>query len=78
MYYEVQNSGSYPAITAEVSPNDTDDGLAAQDLDFSFRFFGETVSKIYIATDGVILFEDAFTYVRSPKALINTKAIAGL
>ena len=78
VYYEVANSGNYPAITSTVSPNDTDDGLAEQDLGFSFPFFGETINKIYIATDGVILFEDAFTYVRSPKALINTKAIAGL
>lgn len=78
VYYEVPNSGTFPAITSTVMANDSDDGLAEQDLGFSFKFFGETFDKIYIGTDGIILFEDNFTYVRSPKALINTKAIAAL
>ncbi len=78
VYYEVDNGSDYPSITDEVSPNDTDDGLAEQELGFDFPFYGDTVKKIYIATDGHIMFEDAFTYIRSKKALMANKVIAVL
>ncbi len=78
IYYEVDNSNSFPSITDDASPNDTDDGLAEVDLDFDFPFYGETVKKIYIATDGHILFDPSFVYVRSAKALMATKCIAVL
>ncbi len=78
VYYETTSGSETWQITSTVSPNDTDDGYAEQDLGFSFPFFGETVDKIYIGTDGIILFEPNFVYCRSPKALQATKAIAGL
>lgn len=78
VYYETASGSETWQITSEVSPNDSDDGFKEQDLGFDFPFFGETVKKIYIGTDGIILFEPNFVYVRSPKALQATKAIAGL
>ncbi len=78
VYYEVNSGSESWQITEEVSPNDTDDGYSEQSLGFDFPYFGKTVKKIYIGTDGIILFEPNFVYVRSPKALQATKAIAGL
>lgn len=78
VYYEVTAGTEAWQITSEVSPNDSDDGYSEQTLGFNFPFFGDTVNKIYIGTDGIILFEPNFVYVRSPKALQATKAIAGM
>ncbi len=78
VYYEVDNNNSFPEITDEVSPDDTDDGLAEVDLNFDFPFYGEKVKKVYVATDGHILFEPPFVYVRSAEALMATRCIAVL
>ena len=78
VYYEGTNSGTFPEITTVVTTDDPDDGIAEKALDFTFKYFGEDISKIYIGTDGIILFEPEFVYVRTPKALMATKAIAGL
>ncbi len=78
VYYDVTNNENYPTITDQVSPNDSDDAFAVKDLPFEFPFYGQKYKKIYIATDGHIMFEDNFTYVRSKKALQAAKAIAVL
>jgi len=77
-YYKATNSGTYPAITAAVTPDDQDDGLVKVGLGFSFPFFGETKDTVYVGTDGTILFENVFVHVRSQISLMATKAIAAL
>lgn len=78
VYYEVDNTNSYPGPSGTLDPDDPDDGLAEVVLGFDFPFYGEKYKKIYVATDGNIFFSDAFIYVRTPMALAASKAIAVL
>ncbi len=78
VFNEDSLSASFPAITAEVTLSDSDDAAIEQDLAFSFPFYGEEYSKIYICTDGHILLSSGFQRVRTRQALKKVKSIAVL
>ncbi len=68
---------NFPAITQNaLTPDNYDDGLAVQQLDFEFPFYGKSYSQIYISTDGSLLFDDDFVYLREEASLHSTKAIS--
>jgi hypothetical protein len=80
VYNEDTVATAFPAITnaLNIAAKDTDDAVLPQALSFSFPFYGKNYSKIYISTDGNILFDSQFVYVRTPQNLQATAAIAVL
>jgi hypothetical protein len=75
-YEESHIIGIYPAITEEqLIPTDNDDGYVTRELDFAFPFYGEMVNQVTLLTDGSIVFEEAFTYIRDEEKLKTNKAI---
>jgi hypothetical protein len=66
----------YPEINDEqLIPTSDDDGYAVKELDFSFPFFGQYYDQVTVLTDGSIVFDDQFFYIRDDNKLINSKAI---
>ena len=59
-----------------LSPSDNDDGVASLSLPFSFPFYGQNYNKVYVSTDGSILFSNKFEYIRSASELAGFKAIS--
>ena len=75
-YTEGNISETYPTINSgQLTPTDNDDGYASKTLDFDFPFYGELFNEIYISTDGSILFEPGFNYLRTEEAIIGNKMI---
>lgn len=75
-YEENHIIGTYPAIEEEqLVPTDNDDGFVTRELDFSFPFYGEMVDQVTLLTDGSIVFEEAFNYIRDEEKLKTSKAI---
>lgn len=75
-YEENPIIGIYPAINDELLvPTDYDDGYAIRELEFSFPFYGETYDQVTLLTDGSIVFEEAFDYIRDEEKLKNSKVI---
>ncbi|MDY6916280.1 MAG: T9SS type A sorting domain-containing protein [Candidatus Cloacimonadota bacterium] len=58
-----------------LEPTDNDDGYAEVDLDFEFPFYDETYTSVYVLTDGSIIFEPQFQYIRSEDNIISNKTI---
>lgn len=78
-YTEGAASGSFPEITTnELAPSSVYQGIVGQDLGFEFPFYGERFSKVYVSTDGTILFDPVYTAVHSEDNLVSNKAIAVL
>ncbi|MCF6185209.1 MAG: T9SS type A sorting domain-containing protein [Bacteroidales bacterium] len=76
-YTEETISETYPLITSEqLTPSDNDDGYVAKTLDFEFPFYGTLYNVVYISTDGYILFQPGFSYLRTEDAVIANKMIA--
>jgi len=80
VYSEEANTGTFPAITTALTlaPSDTDDAIITKSLGFEFPFYGQKYSKIHISTDGNIMLDSQFVYVRTPKNLVAAKSIAVL
>ncbi len=75
-YIETSGSGAFPSITSGVlTPTNNDDGYATQILDFDFPFYGKTYNELYISTDGSLLFEPGFDYLRTEEAIKSKKMI---
>jgi hypothetical protein len=75
-YDESTLSENYPDITAtELTPSDYDDGYAVQAIDFDFPFYGELYNQFTVCTDGSLLFEEGFEYLRTNEAIMSTKMI---
>ncbi len=75
-YTENSLSETYPNIsTSQLNPTDNDDGYAAQTIDFNFPYYGELYNELYISTDGSVLFEPGFNYLRTEEAIIGNKMI---
>jgi hypothetical protein len=75
-YQESALNYNYPAITEEqLIPTQNDDGFATKDLAFSFPFYGELYNHVALLTDGSVIFEDQFQYIRSEDNIISFKAI---
>ena len=77
IYKEEDLSGTFPAVSGQplVFP-DNDDGHITLPLDFTFPFFGEEYEQITILTDGVIVFQDFFTGIRTEEDIRGNKCIA--
>lgn len=74
---ETNISETYPNITLnELIPDNYDDGYATQELDFAFPFYGGTFETVYIRTDGSIVFEPGFDYLRNEDAIKLNKVIS--
>lgn len=75
-YEEQTLSENFPTgINTELTPTSNDDGYAVQELDFSFPYFGEIFDEVVVTTDGSIIFEEAFSYIRTEGAIRNSKVI---
>ena len=76
-YSEESVEYNFPAIEdQQLTPTDNDDGYAVQELEFLFPFYGEYYDNVTLLTDGAIIFEEQFTYLRNEEALKNFKVIA--
>lgn len=76
-YTESAVSETYPNINSgQLTPTDNDDGYVEKTLDFNFPFYGEIFNKVYISTDGSILFEPGFNYLRTEESVIANRMIA--
>jgi len=76
-YKEENLQAPYPMINGQkLNPNDLDDGSVKIKLGFPFLFFGKYYDSVHMTTDGSILFNDAFLYIRSDESLISNKAIS--
>ena len=75
-YSEVALQGSFPAITSQtLNPSSDDDGFALQKLDFQFPFYGKYYDTLAVSTDGSLLFNNNFEYVRNAANLTATRCI---
>jgi len=75
-YNENPLSETFPNIsTVQLTPTDNDDGFAVQSLEFDFPFYGESYNELYISTDGSVLFEPGFNYLRTEEAIMGNKMI---
>ncbi len=76
-YAESSLSESYPSISSsQLTPSDNDDGYVGKTIDFDFPFYGELFNQLYVSTDGSLLFEPGFSYLRTEDAVIGNKMIA--
>ncbi|MEI7980321.1 MAG: dockerin type I domain-containing protein [Bacteroidota bacterium] len=75
-YSEETLQGTFPAITGQpLNPTSLDDGFALQIIDFQFPFYGKLYDTLALSTDGSILFNKNFEYVRSAANLLATRCI---
>ncbi len=76
-YNEQTHSDAFPAITGNpVTTTSDDDGYGTQNIDFDFPFYGSYYNQLYISTDGSIIFEPNFTYLRTESAIKANKVIS--
>ncbi len=76
-YTEENMVESFPEISnGELTPTDYDDGYAVQPIEFDFPFYGEMYNQFTACTDGSLLFEEGFEYLRTEEAIMSTKMIA--
>jgi len=65
-----------PEEGTQLIPTINDDGSAEVVKDFDFPFYAEDFNHFLISTDGSILFDDSFQYVRSEENIKSTKTIS--
>jgi len=76
-YEEDELTTSFPYISdIQLTPNSNDDGLAIQNLEFDFPFYGQSYNQIFVSTDGSLIFDESFNYLRSEEAIANNKTIS--
>ena len=75
-YAETTYQGNFPLITGQpLTPTSDDDGFALQAIGFPFPFYGKVYDTLAVSTDGSLLFNNNFEYVRSTANLIATRCI---
>jgi len=75
-YTEEDLSTTLPNVSEEqLFPSNDDDGFVSQGLDFSFPFYGQEYDQITILTDGAIVFEEDFKYIRTEESIIGNRCI---
>ncbi len=76
--YQEQNiQDIFPTITSnQINVTNDDDGYGSQQLDFDFPFYGTYFNQIYVLTDGSIVFEPGFDYLRTETAIKSHKIIS--
>ncbi|NPA44039.1 MAG: T9SS type A sorting domain-containing protein [Chlorobi bacterium] len=75
-YLEDDLSETFPTATSQLTPNDNDDGFATKSLQFSFPFYGKEYNELYLSTDGSIIFEPEFSFIRSEDAIKGARVIS--
>ena len=76
-YDEENLQSNFPQITGEqLYPTSNDDGYVVKQLDFAFPYYGQEYSQITILTDGAIVFDEEFHFIRSEDAIISNKCFA--
>ncbi len=75
-YTEESFENPFPEITNKLTPDNDDDGIASQTLDFDFPFYGKSYNTVYVSTDGSLLFDPGFSFVRNENAIMGHKVIA--
>ena len=75
-YTEETISESFPTLSNQLTPNSDDDGYAMQTIEFDFPFYGEFYNEFTVSTDGSLVFEEGFEYLRTEEAIMGTKMIA--
>ncbi|OIP01349.1 MAG: hypothetical protein AUJ97_07170 [Bacteroidetes bacterium CG2_30_32_10] len=75
-YTEQSQQGTFPTINSQqLTPDSDDDGFAKVVLGFPFMFYGNYYDSVYVTTDGSIIFNNEFSYIRTNDNLIVSKAI---
>lgn len=75
-YDEEELEEIFPEIeTDQLIPNNNDDGFLVKSIDFDFPFFGELYDEFTVLTDGSLVFEEGFEYLRTEEAIASTKMI---
>lgn len=75
-YNEYSHSLTFPNITSnQLQPLSNDDAVVKHALPFSFPFYGKYYDTVYVSTDGSLLFDKDFQYVRSESAIKGNKVI---
>ena len=75
-YEEDTRIEAFPEVdwqTIEVTDND--DGSAEIDLPFNFSFYGDTYGAVTFLTDGSLVFDNNFTYIRNEENIKNNRCI---
>jgi hypothetical protein len=76
-YSEEDLAANFPVVSGQqLFPSNDDDGFVSQELDFVFPFYGEEYDQITILTDGAIVFEEDFKYIRTEESIIGNKCIS--
>ncbi len=76
-YTENALTETYPEIdTEQLTPSDNDDGYTEKTISFDFPFYGKTYNKLFVTTDGSIMFESGFSFIRTEDAITTNKTIA--
>ena len=76
-FEEQANADAFPNITGgSIALSDNDDGYGTQALDFTFPFYGTNYNEVYPSSDGSILFEPDFSYLRTESAIKANKVIS--
>jgi len=58
-YTNSSSLAAFPLITTQqLNPNNSTTGYASKEIDFDFPFYDKTYNKIFIHTDGYLMFED--------------------
>ncbi len=58
-YLLTTGTEDFPMVNAQdISPSNTNNGVAYQDLGFDFPFYGSSFSQVRVSVDGFIYFED--------------------
>lgn len=76
-YEQQEFAETFPAITSNQLPTtNNDDGISVKTLEFPFLFYGEYYNQVTVSTDGSIVFEPVFEYLRTEKDIMSKKMIA--
>jgi len=76
-FTEQSISETFPSITSNsITFDNDDDGYGVQQIDFDFPFGGTSYNQIYVRTDGSLVFEPGFSYLRSEDAIKNAEVIS--
>lgn len=75
-YTEEENTDNFPQITSiQLTPSSDDDGTVKVPIDFNFPFYGKEYNELLISTDGSIVFDDGFNYIRNESSIKGNKTI---
>ncbi|MDP8322143.1 MAG: T9SS type A sorting domain-containing protein [Candidatus Stygibacter australis] len=75
-YEEDSRTESFPEVDWQpIEVTDNDDGWADIDLPFNFYFYGVTHGAVSFLTDGSLVFDNNFTYIRNEENIKNNRCI---